>query len=73
MEGALQRHLGENLRAIRHERGLSQEKLAEQLGFHRTYYSALERGERNPSLRSVERLAGLLAVEPLSLLQPPAS
>lgn len=70
MEGALQLVLGENLRAIRSERGLSQEKMAEQLGFHRTYYSAIERGTRNLSLRAVERLADLLGVEPLRLLQP---
>ena len=69
MEGELQKTLGSNLRALRQDRGLSQEKMAEQLGFHRTYYSDLELGKRNPSLRSVERLAEGLGVDPLALLR----
>lgn len=68
MEGELQRVLGINLRAIRKERGLSQEALAEELGIHRTYASSIERGERNLSLQSVEWLAEVLGVEPLALL-----
>lgn len=69
MEGDLQRTLGANLRSIRVERKVSQERFAEMLGFHRTYLGSVERGERNPSLRSVERLAELLGVEPLELLR----
>lgn len=68
MEGELQRTLGENLRRIRIARGVSQEAFAEQLGVHRTYFGALERGERNLSLQSIERLAEQLGVEPLMLL-----
>lgn len=59
---------GRNLRACREERGLSQEAFADLLGFHRTYVGGLERGERNPSLRSVERIADLLQVDALQLL-----
>jgi transcriptional regulator with XRE-family HTH domain len=68
VEGELQRTLGENLRRIRIARGVSQEAFAEQLGVHRTYFGALERGERNLSLQSIERLAEQLGVEPLMLL-----
>jgi len=67
-EGDLQRTLGRNLARHRHGLGLSQEAFADMLGFHRTYIGGLERGERNLSLRAVERLATILAVEPLSLL-----
>lgn len=70
MEGELQLRLGANLRALRSDRGDSQERVAERLGVHRTYYSAVERGERNLTLRSIERLADRLGVDPLSLLQP---
>ncbi|MFI5430097.1 helix-turn-helix domain-containing protein [Aeromicrobium sp. UC242_57] len=49
--------------------GLSQEKFADQLGYHRTYAGALERGERNVSLKSLEHLAELLDVDPLDLLR----
>jgi len=66
--GDLQRLLGKRLREIRIERDLSQEKLADHLGFHRTYVGGIERGERNLSLQSVEELAALLGVAPLDLL-----
>lgn len=72
-EGDLARSVGENLRRYRVERGLSQEAFAEMLGFHRTYMGGLERGERNLSLRSVERLAALVDREPLDLLRWPTS
>lgn len=69
MEGDLQRAFGLNLLAYRKARNLSQEAFADVLGFHRTYMGDLERGERNLTLRSVERIAGRLGEEPLSLLQ----
>lgn len=68
MEGQLQHVLGRNLRRIRLERGYSQEDFAEVLDVHRTYLGALERGERNPTLRTVERLADDLGVDPAGLL-----
>ena len=67
-DGELQRTVGDNLRRLRTERGLSQEAFADELGFHRTYVGGVERGERNLTLRTVERLADILAVEPLELL-----
>ena len=70
MEGDLQRTFGLNLLAYRQAKELSQEAFADVLGFHRTYMGDLERGERNLTLRSVERIAGRLGEEPLSLLQP---
>lgn len=70
MEGDLQRNLGRNLRALREARGLSQEAFAHVLGVHRTYMGGMERGERNLTLKNVEKLAAKLDLEPLSLLQP---
>ena len=70
MEGDLQRLLGANLRRYRLARGLSQEAFADVVGVHRTYMGGLERGERNLTLRSVERIAAQLGAEPLALLQP---
>ncbi|MFT3663033.1 MAG: helix-turn-helix transcriptional regulator [Gordonia sp. (in: high G+C Gram-positive bacteria)] len=66
-EGDLQKAVGRNLRAYRLERGLSQEKFAEVLGVHRTYMGGLERGERNLTLRSVERIAERLNLDPINL------
>ena len=70
MEGYLQKVLGDNLRRYRHAQGLSQEAFADVLGFHRTYVGGLERGERNLTLRAVERIAEVLEVRPLDLLKP---
>jgi transcriptional regulator with XRE-family HTH domain len=70
MEGELQRTVGKNLRLYRQERGLSQEAFADVLGVHRTYMGAIERGERNLTLRSVERIATRLGIAPLDLLSP---
>ncbi|HEX3783150.1 MAG TPA: helix-turn-helix transcriptional regulator [Pseudonocardiaceae bacterium] len=69
MEGDLQRTVGRNLRSYRLERGYSQEDFAEVLGVHRTYMGGLERGERNLTLKSLERIAARLDVPPLDLLQ----
>jgi transcriptional regulator with XRE-family HTH domain len=69
VEGDLQRTVGRNLRRYREQRGLSQEAFAQQLGVHRTYMGGLERGERNLTLRSLERLAAHLDLDPLELLQ----
>lgn len=69
MEGDLQRTVGRALRRHRLERGLSQEAFADLVGVHRTYMGGLERGERNLTLRSLERIAAMIEVEPLELLE----
>jgi transcriptional regulator with XRE-family HTH domain len=73
VEGDLQLVFGRNLRRYREAQGLSQEAFAVVLGVHRTYMGGVERGERNLTLRSVERLAARIGVEPLSLLLPGGS
>lgn len=69
MEGDLQRTVGRNIRIYREAKGLSQEAFAEEMGVHRTYMGGIERGERNLTLKSLERLAGRLQLDPLALLQ----
>jgi transcriptional regulator with XRE-family HTH domain len=69
VEGELQRTVGRNLRAYREAKGLSQEAFADVLGVHRTYMGGVERGERNLTLKSVEKIAARLDVEPLELLR----
>lgn len=52
-----------NVKAIRLQKNLSQEKLAELAGLHRTYISALERERRNISIDNIQRIAEALDVE----------
>jgi transcriptional regulator with XRE-family HTH domain len=64
----IQAAFGDRLRKIRSSVGLSQEKLGEIAGLHRTYVSSVERGERNVSLKTVERLAIALGCTMASLM-----
>jgi transcriptional regulator with XRE-family HTH domain len=68
VEGDLQRRLGQNLRRLRKANGLSQEAFADAIPVHRTYIGGLERGERNVTLRTVERIAAALGVDAAELL-----
>lgn len=69
MPGDLQRVVGRNLRNFREAEGLSQEAFAERMGYHRTYWAGIERGERNLTLQSLEKIADKLEIEPLLLLE----
>jgi transcriptional regulator with XRE-family HTH domain len=53
---------GKTVRFYRTELGISQEKLAEISDFHRTYIGQIERGERNPSLLSIEKFTNSFGI-----------
>ena len=53
-----------NVKAYRKKKNISQEKLAELAGLHRTYISALERERRNISIDNIQRIAEALEIEP---------
>jgi transcriptional regulator with XRE-family HTH domain len=53
---------GERLRTLRKAAGLSQERFALDCNLDRSYVGAIERGERNVSLRYVDRFAKALGV-----------
>lgn len=61
--------LGENVRRYRHERALTQERLAFEAQIDLTYLGGIERGRRNPSLAVIARLAAALDVAPATLLE----
>ncbi len=61
---------GRRVRALRVERGWSQEGLAERAGLHWTYVGGIERGERNPALDNINRLARALGVSLAALFAP---
>ncbi|MBD3892166.1 helix-turn-helix transcriptional regulator [Olleya marilimosa] len=48
---------GNKIRELRNQKNWSQEKLAEETDFHRTYIGMIERGERNLSLLNVQKFA----------------
>ncbi len=48
---------GSRLRSVRLQSEISQEKLGELAGLHRTFISMVERGERNVTLATVEKLS----------------
>lgn len=54
---------GAAIRQLRAERGISQEALAHAADLDRTYLSGIERGQRNPSLTNLLKLAAALDVK----------
>ena len=58
-----------NLLRLREAAGLSQEKFAEKIGFHRTYVSAVEGCKRNVSLDNIDKIAKGLRVKVADLLK----
>jgi len=61
-----------NLIRLRGKRGWSQEALAFESGFHRTFIGHVERQARNISLDNIERLAHVFGLESYQLLTPNA-
>lgn len=64
--------LGTTIKSKRSELGLSQEELADRAGLHRTYISDVERGTRNVSLGSIEKLAAALGLSVSRLFEQAA-
>lgn len=62
--------VAENLRLARKRLGWSQEYCAEQCGLHRTYIGAVERGERNITLGTLDRIADAVGTKAIDLLTP---
>lgn len=60
---------GKRVRTIRTEQGISQERLGEIAGVHRTYVGMIERGEKNITLTNIEKISKALRVPIKSLLE----
>ena len=57
MTDTLPQRLGKAFRKRREALGFSQESFADHIGMHRTYYSAIERGEKNLQIDTLQRLS----------------
>ena len=66
----VKKRFGLVIKKWRGKTGISQDELAWRAELHRTYVSDIERGARNPSLQSIERLAKALNVSFSTLFQP---
>ncbi len=69
IESPLITNFAANLKKYRIQNSFSQEELADRSGLDRTYVSGCERGIRNPSLKSLEKLALALSVSAYILLE----
>ena len=58
----INKEVGLNIRKIREDKQLSQEKLATLADLHRTYIGQIERGEKNIGLKNIEKIAKALKV-----------
>ena len=61
--------LGLRIRSARTAKGYSQEKLAEKAGCHPTYIGQLERGEKNATVESIEKVAQALGISLSTLFE----
>jgi transcriptional regulator with XRE-family HTH domain len=59
--------VGERIRNLRKERGWFQEKLGEKADLHHTYVGAVERGEKNASIDTLDKIADALGIEMVDL------
>lgn len=59
----IRKKFGENVKAIRIQKNLSQEKLALKASLDRTYIPSIEKGERNVSIVVIEKIAKALEIE----------
>lgn len=58
----LQRSIGRAMREVRGGLRMSQETFADSIGMHRAYYSALERGTKNPTVSTLNRVSQGLSI-----------
>lgn len=65
----LQQKLAKTLTRLRQAQGMSQETLGFESGYHRTYISQLERGLKNPTVKTLFDLAKALTVKPSEIIR----
>lgn len=67
----IQRSIGERVRVFRKEKGLSQEALGWKSDLHFTYIGGIERGEKNCSIKTLQKIANGLDINIIDLFRFP--
>lgn len=65
---SIEEAFGMTVQELRKVRKISQEQLGFESGFHRTYISQLERGQKSPSLKTIFQLASALKTSPSEIV-----
>lgn len=58
-----QEQIGRNIKKAREKAGLTQEQLAEKVGIHVNYYAQIERGEKTPAFKRLEKIYKILKID----------
>jgi len=66
--GRIRKQIGSRIRVLREQRGLTQDELGALANMHRAYIGHIERGEKNITVDSLERIAEALKVSVKDLL-----
>ena len=69
MKSKIDIQFGLRIAELRRQLNISQEELAERCGVHRTYIGSIERGEKSPTLNTIEKFARGLNVELIDLFK----
>jgi transcriptional regulator with XRE-family HTH domain len=64
--------VGKNIKRVRVAKGVSQEQLAFDAAIDRSYLGGIERCDENPSVDTLDKIAGVLGIELAELFQPVA-
>ncbi|MCU0391689.1 MAG: helix-turn-helix transcriptional regulator [Thermoflexibacter sp.] len=57
------------LKKLRKQKNISQAQLAFEAGLHRTYISQLERGIKNPTLKTIYKLCDVLEIDMIEMIR----
>jgi len=66
----IRKYIGKKISSLRKGRGMTQEELGDKAGLHWTYIGGVERGEKNLTIKSLEKIARALNVSLKDLLSP---
>ncbi len=64
----ISKRVGKKIKTIRKQKGITQEEIADKSGMHVSTLGRIERGESNPPLQTLNKIAQALRVKPKEIL-----